>query len=64
MKLNLKNEPVGIGTLALGVLLLAPKLGYTIPPELGVALQGLALSMAGIVLRSNVKGPVTAKHVG
>ena len=62
--INIRNEPVMTGVVALLILLLGPKLGYTLPTEATVALQGLALTMAGVVLRSNVKGPVTVAREG
>lgn len=64
MNINVRNEPVMTGVVALLVLLLGPKLGYTLPPEAVAALQGVALTMAGIVLRSNVNGPMTVRKAG
>ena len=64
MKFEPKNEPIFWGLLAAGILHFAPELGYTVPSWLQMGLQGLEATMAGIILRSNVKGPVTVAREG
>ena len=54
------NEPVYAGLIALLIRFGAPRLGVELPPEVTLFLDGLAATMAGIVLRSNAKGPLTA----